>query len=196
MIITVIRKLVPQRGWKVEYFCTVAVSSGSPFSNANTVLCSAPWYWYTRRMSRSSDVPQIKIRNSASRIRPSIRLNMICPFSDGWAFFSSVVASSGRYLYMKIKNPTEIRTFTVAIQPLISNFFFGAASPISCCNSSNCKLAEKRRARKPSAIACPRVMTPRTTGHAIHLCFSESRSSGSLWEESSPEGLRQVMAHA
>src|SRR5580704_19743493 len=34
MIITVIRKLVPQRGWYVEYFCTEAVSSGSPFSKA------------------------------------------------------------------------------------------------------------------------------------------------------------------
>ena len=32
--ITVIRKLVPQRGWNVEYFCTAAVSSGSPFSKA------------------------------------------------------------------------------------------------------------------------------------------------------------------
>ena len=27
MFITVIRKLVPQRGWNVEYFCTAAVSS-------------------------------------------------------------------------------------------------------------------------------------------------------------------------
>src|SRR6478672_2129600 len=40
--ITVIRKLVPQRGWNVEYFCTDGVFSGSPFSNAYTVLCSAP----------------------------------------------------------------------------------------------------------------------------------------------------------
>src|SRR6266700_4356169 len=42
IIITVIRKLVPQRGWNVGYFCTADVLSGSPFSKAKTVLCSAP----------------------------------------------------------------------------------------------------------------------------------------------------------
>src|SRR3954471_22985829 len=57
--ITVIKKLVPQRGWNVEYFCTAPGLSGSFDSNANTVLCSAPWYWYTRRMSLNSDTPQM-----------------------------------------------------------------------------------------------------------------------------------------
>ena len=51
MIITVIRKLVPQRGWNVENFCAVVTDMGSPDSKANTVLCSAPWYWKTLRIS-------------------------------------------------------------------------------------------------------------------------------------------------
>src|ERR1039458_5431589 len=33
-------------------------------------------------------------------------------------------------------------------------------------------------------------------GQAIHLCFSEGRSSGSLMVTTSPEGLRQAIAHA
>ena len=111
-------------------------------------------------------------------------------------FFNSVVASSGRYLYMKMKKPTENKMLTVAIQPLISNFFSGALPASSFCNSSNWTFAENRSARKPSVIAWPSVITPRSTGHAIHGCFSESRSSGSLCVESSPDGLRQVMAHA
>src|SRR5260370_33204 len=65
---SVIRKLVPHLGWNVEYFCTEAVVKGSPFSNANTGLCSAPWYSYTRRMSFHSETPQINRRNSPSRI--------------------------------------------------------------------------------------------------------------------------------
>src|SRR5260370_33202 len=76
---TVIRKLVPHLGWNVEYFCTEAVVKGSPFSNANTVLCSAPWYSYTRRMSFHSETPQINRRNSPSRIAPSTRLKTIRP---------------------------------------------------------------------------------------------------------------------
>src|SRR5580704_8693531 len=39
-------------------------------------------------------------------------------------------------------------------------------------------------------------MTPRTIGQAIHLCFSEGRSSGSLMVTTSPEGLRQAIAQA
>ena len=40
--ITVIRKLVPQRGWNVVYACAFFTVSGSLFSKAKTVLCSAP----------------------------------------------------------------------------------------------------------------------------------------------------------
>src|SRR5580700_1414581 len=39
-------------------------------------------------------------------------------------------------------------------------------------------------------------MTPRIMGQAIHLCFSEGRSSGSLMVTTSPDGLRQAMAQA
>ena len=42
------------------------------------------------------------------------------------------------------------------------------------------RLSEKRKARNPRVMAWPSVITPRSTGHPIHLCFSERRSSGSL----------------
>ena len=57
-------------------------------------------------------------------------------------------------------------------------------------------VAENRSARKPSVIACPSVITPRIRGHPIHLCFSESRSSGSLWLINSPFGFLHVMPQA
>ena len=79
-----------------------------------------------------------------------------------------------------------------ATQPLISTFL-----PWSLAGSSSrAALAEKRRARKPSDMACPSVITPRTTGHAIHLCFSEGRSSGSLWVTISPDDLRTAIPQA
>ena len=61
------------------------------------------------------------------------------------------------------------------------------------CNSSRATLPENFRARKPSVIAWPSVITPRSTGQAIQGCFSERRSSGSLWVTISPDGLRQAM---
>src|ERR1700738_4058147 len=45
-------------------------------------------------------------------------------------------------------------------------------------------------------MAYPSVITPRTMGQAIHLCFSEGRASGSLMVTTSPDGLRQAMAQA
>src|ERR1700727_2506672 len=45
-------------------------------------------------------------------------------------------------------------------------------------------------------MAYPSVITPRTIGQAIHLCFSEGRSSGWLRVTTSPEGLRQAIAQA
>src|SRR3954451_13015276 len=39
-------------------------------------------------------------------------------------------------------------------------------------------------------------MTPRIIGHAIHLCFSDGRSRGSLRVTNSPEGFRQAIAQA
>ena len=51
--ITVSRKLVPHRTCAVENCCAVSGVSSTLFSYAAMVLCSAPWYWKTRRMSRS-----------------------------------------------------------------------------------------------------------------------------------------------
>src|ERR1039458_8910948 len=45
-------------------------------------------------------------------------------------------------------------------------------------------------------MACPSVMTPRTTGQPIHGCFSESRSSGSECVEMVPSGLRTEIPQA
>ena len=42
---------MPQRGWAVGYLRTSSTSSGSPASSAWIVMCSAPWYWKTRRTS-------------------------------------------------------------------------------------------------------------------------------------------------
>src|ERR1700732_3359230 len=60
----------------------------------------------------------MKSRNRTRRIPPSIRLKAIRPPSAGFIFFSSVAASSGRYLYMKMKNASEITILTAANQLL------------------------------------------------------------------------------
>src|SRR5580698_5781960 len=119
---------------------------------------------------------------------------------------------------MKIKNDSETMTFPAASHPLMVAAFprvaeddsagwIGAASPCFggtveasvnslCITSSMATFAEKRKARYPSDMAYPSVITPRTIGHAIHLCFSDGRSSGSLQVMTSPEGLRQAIAQA
>src|SRR5215471_18072811 len=43
------KKAVPQRGWIKLNLCTLAGVSSAPASSALIVLCSAPWYWKTRR---------------------------------------------------------------------------------------------------------------------------------------------------
>jgi len=40
--ISVIKKLVPQRGWNVGKLCACSTVTGWPDSKAKTVLCSAP----------------------------------------------------------------------------------------------------------------------------------------------------------
>src|SRR5579859_768791 len=45
-------------------------------------------------------------------------------------------------------------------------------------------------------MAYPSVITPRTIGQPIHLCFSDGRSSGSLMVTTSPDGLRHAIAQA
>ena len=54
-IITMSRKLVPQRGCRREKRCALAGVSGRPASKQEIVLCSAPWYSKTRRRSRSRE---------------------------------------------------------------------------------------------------------------------------------------------
>ena len=48
---TTTRNSVPQRWCAVGYLRTSSVVSGSPASQAWIVMCSAPWYWKTRRTS-------------------------------------------------------------------------------------------------------------------------------------------------
>ena len=50
---------------------------------------------------------------------PSIRLKMMRPPSAGSIFFSSVAASNGMYLYMKMKNASEMTILTAASQLLM-----------------------------------------------------------------------------
>ena len=45
------RNSVPQRWVRGRVLRTSAVVSGLPASRAWIVMCSAPWYWKTRRMS-------------------------------------------------------------------------------------------------------------------------------------------------
>ena len=45
------RNSVPQRGCAVGYLRTFSTVSGSSCSSAWIVMCSAPWYWKTRRIS-------------------------------------------------------------------------------------------------------------------------------------------------
>src|SRR5580698_2917089 len=70
-------------------------------------------------MSGNSETPQMNSRNRSKRIPPSTRLKMTWPPSAGFAFLSSVAASRGRYLYMKIKKASEIITLPAASQPLM-----------------------------------------------------------------------------
>ena len=57
--ITQSRNAVPQRGWISEKRCTFSGVSSSPASSALIALCSAPWYWKTRRRSGSSEMTRM-----------------------------------------------------------------------------------------------------------------------------------------
>ncbi len=72
--ITTIRKLVPQRGCWRGWTRAFSTESGSPDSQLKTVLCSAPWYSKTRRMSFDSEKLEIIRMKIAIRMRPSMRL--------------------------------------------------------------------------------------------------------------------------
>ena len=72
MTITVSRKFVPQRTCAVENCCAVSGVSSTPFSYAAIALCSAPWYWNTRRMSRMRPIgEQVARRRSRAAPTPS-----------------------------------------------------------------------------------------------------------------------------
>ena len=71
MTMTVSRKFVPQRTCAVENCCAVSGVSSTPFSYAAIDLCSAPWYWNTRRMSPRHPITSRYTTNSASRAMPS-----------------------------------------------------------------------------------------------------------------------------
>src|SRR6185503_11138130 len=73
--ITTIRKLVPQRGCCRGCGRAFSTVNGKPASHVKTVLCSAPWYSKTRRMSFKNEKLTIMIKKNVMRIRPSIRLN-------------------------------------------------------------------------------------------------------------------------
>src|SRR5271165_4675454 len=164
-------------------------------------------------MSGNRDTPHMKSKNRTKRTAPSMRLKTIWPPKAGLYLLSSVAANSGRYLYMKMKNASETMTFPAASHPLIDAAFsrvcdgedstslrlggtVEACVDSFCITSSIATFAEKRKARYPSDMAYPSVITPRTIDQAIHLCFSDGRSSGSLKVTTSPEGLRQAIAQA
>src|SRR2546430_9440164 len=123
---------------------------------------------------------------------PSTKLKGISGQKLGFHLSNGVVAGGGESLYIKKKNPTEKLIYTAATQPLISSFLPCFSGEIW----SSATLAENRSARNPSVMALPNVTTPRTTGHPIHLCFSDGRSRFSLCVAISPEGLRTAIAQA
>src|SRR5271166_6248132 len=70
-------------------------------------------------MSGKRETPQMNSRNRTRRTAPSTRLNAIWPPRAGLNFFSSVAASSGRYLYMKMKKARDKITLPAASHPLM-----------------------------------------------------------------------------
>src|SRR5713226_4251943 len=69
-------------------------------------------------MSFQSETPQMKMRNRTRRMPPSTRLKAMRPPRAGSIFLSSVAASSGRYLYMKMKKASERMMLPAASQLL------------------------------------------------------------------------------
>ena len=65
---------------------------------------------------------------------------MIWPPSAGFAFFSSVAASSGRYLYMKMKKASEMMTLTAASQPLMVAAFSRGWDLVGSCVEGSASL--------------------------------------------------------
>ena len=68
---TMSRKFVPHRGRRRLWRLTFSTVSSSPDSYVQMVLCSAPWYSKTRRISDVMEIPHIYNRNIARRRTPS-----------------------------------------------------------------------------------------------------------------------------
>src|SRR5208337_3354156 len=136
--ISIIRKLVPQRGWKVVNRCARSTVTGSPDSKLKTTLCSAPWYSKTRRMSLKRDTRYRNATSIDTRMIPSARLNGIRPVSIGYTLPSLVASTSGMNLYRKIMKATENSRFAVTTQPgnSLAGFLSGAAGSMSATNWS------------------------------------------------------------
>ena len=75
MMNTNIRKLVPHRGCRVGNCRAFSGARSSPFSKQWMVLCSAPWYWNTRRISGIKDTAHTYATNMAIRSTPSTKLS-------------------------------------------------------------------------------------------------------------------------
>ena len=88
----------------------------------------------------------------------------------------AVRARLEKTLASKMKKPIETTMLPIMAHEPISGFF----SPSSLAISSRPTFRENFEATKPKRMAWPSVASPRTKGHPIHLCFSESRSRGSL----------------
>ena len=69
--ITQSRNAVPHRGWIRLCRWTTSGSSSSPASYALIALCSAPWYWKTRRRSGSSEITERYAMKISTRTTPS-----------------------------------------------------------------------------------------------------------------------------
>ncbi len=85
---------------------------------------------------------------------PSTRLKMMRPPRAGSIFFSSVAASSGRYLYMKMKKAREIRRLPIASQLLtVAAFSVEVADVVGILLRATgkipCRLRERFRLASP-----------------------------------------------
>jgi len=114
---TVSRKAVPQRGCAGEYRRIASISSGSPRSCAWTVMCSAPWYMNTRRMSDIRPISQMYATNTASLIAPSATLErMSLPNIPS----SGRLANRGSRKNSRIANPNDSNSI-LATAPLLNS---------------------------------------------------------------------------
>ena len=68
------RKVVPQRSWMREHVFAFSGVMGSPCSKQLIVLCSAPWYMNTRRISFIAVMATTYSKKMSRRSPPWARL--------------------------------------------------------------------------------------------------------------------------